>query len=125
MNLTGPNEIARCVSTIISLATLYPSARSLQVNNLTSLLFFKNMEQPNSTHLYSKNVLLFKYEDVWRESNEVYTPINTGMDKLRKSEQFKRAVEFSKRMSEADVRNKLEGVFPILRNKRSEKFWFV
>lgn len=83
------------------------------------------MEQPNSTDLYSKNVLLFKYEDVRRESNEVYTPINIEMNKLRKTEQFKRAVEFSKRMSETDVRNKLEGVFPILRNKRSEKFWIV
>lgn len=81
------------------------------------------MEQPNCT--YSKNVLLFKYEDLRRESSEVYTPILIRMSELRKSEQFKRAVEFNEGMSETDVKNKLEEVFPILRNKRSEKFWIV
>ena len=76
------------------------------------------MAQSVSPDSYNRNVLLFKYDDVVRRNGEVYTPHNMRMSELRRSEQFKRGVVFTKDMTESDVRNKLEELFPILRGKR-------
>ena len=81
------------------------------------------MAQQAPILVFTTNVLLLKDEDVKRNSHdEVFTPNYMGLNKLRKTDQFRRDVIFHKNMSDIAVGNRLKEVFPILRNKRWENF---
>ena len=68
--------------------------------------------------LNKRNVLVFKYDDVTRRDNEVFTPNLMEMARLRKSEQFRKDICFYHNMSRDDIRKTLEEAIPILKNKR-------
>lgn len=76
------------------------------------------MEQKASAGDVKKNVLLLKPGDVTKSGHHVLTPTLNTLSQLRKTEQFKRDVVFSRNMSPADVRKKLVEAFPALENKR-------
>ena len=76
------------------------------------------MERQIPTPIYKTNVLLFKDEDVIRSNGAVYTQNLMRLAKLRKTDQFRKAVSFDRDMSHIDVGNTLERVFPVLRKKR-------
>ena len=76
------------------------------------------MEQQASAGEVKKNVLLLKPGDVTKRGDHVLTPTLNTLSQLRKTEQFKRDVVFSRNMSAVDVRKKLEEAFPALENKR-------
>lgn len=76
------------------------------------------MEQQTSAGDFKKNVLLLKPGDVTKRDDRVLTPTLNTLSQLRKTEQFKRDVVFSRNMSAVDVRKKLVEAFPALENKR-------
>ena len=76
------------------------------------------MEQQASAGDFKKNVLLLKPGDVTKGGDHVLTPTLNILSKLRKTEQFKKDVVFSRNMSAVDVTKKLVEAFPALENKR-------
>ena len=67
---------------------------------------------------FKKNVLLLKEADITKRGDHVLTPTLNILSKLRKTEQFKKDVVFSRNMSAVGVREKLVEAFPELENKR-------
>ena len=76
------------------------------------------MEQQASAGEFKKNVLLLKPGDVTKRGDCVSTPTLITLSQLKKTEQFKRDVVFSRNMSAIGVKKKLVEAFPELENKR-------
>jgi len=76
------------------------------------------MEQAVCSSQYTRNVYVFKYDDVTRRNNDLFTPNLMEMARLRKTEQFRKDICFNVNMSGDDIRKTLEEAFLVLKNKR-------
>ena len=67
-----------------------------------------------------RNIVVLKSTDVTRRNSKVFMPITIEMALLKKPEkgQFKTNVKISSKMTEMDIKQMLEEIFPILKNQR-------
>ncbi len=81
------------------------------------------MPRPTSDNI-QKNVLVLTHNDVTRRDGGVFTSTHMNLSKLRKpgSSQFKTKVKFTTGMTDDDIKNTLEGIFPMLKGKRYD-YW--